>query len=460
MEFGRGGVAAVRFQPHKIPTTIQLKEIPKGFYNFAIGLYLLHMALMAELTAFFPAVLMRFRMISFLLVAALALAAIASRALLRGISLRAILVYAVFLLMAVSGIVYQPENLTYVKEIVFQGYFIKYVLLFSALFLFEEDPDVRIHQLTVISLASLLMYQYGISHGMFLNEDGLLHYMTVGYGCASWWVIWTQGIFYYKNKLIKLSCLLVSLYFAIFILNYGNRGALVVILVALAVLMMVYIPLKYLVLLGVVILLTTSAAFLFLQPLMELAGDLLGFDLTLSRNFRLLSNGLLGYDSGRLPIYRVCFEAILRHPLLGNGSQGDRAATFAALEYASNAHNAVIELCVNFGVVFGGLIYVWLLYVGFQMLFRCQNRDWRALFLPLYTYSMVMIFFSGEFYESGHLLSSIIIYLTYVSRNRCVDRQRTAVWIKPCTQKRSLVHSPDFQPGGVAYTKKETRDCL
>ena len=57
----------MRFQPHKIPTTIQLKEIPKGFYNFAIGLYLLHMALMAELTAFFPAVLMRFRMISFLL---------------------------------------------------------------------------------------------------------------------------------------------------------------------------------------------------------------------------------------------------------------------------------------------------------------------------------------------------------------------------------------------------------
>ena len=147
---------------------------------------------------------------------------------------------------------------------------------------------------------------------MFLNEDGLLHYMTVGYGCASWWVIWTQGIFYYKNKLIKLSCLLVSLYFAIFILNYGNRGALVVIVVALAVLMMVYIPLKYLVLLGVVILLATSAAFLFLQPLMELAGDLLGFDLTLSRNFRLLSNGLLGYDSGRLPIYRVCFEAILQ----------------------------------------------------------------------------------------------------------------------------------------------------
>lgn len=421
----------MRVHQHKIPTAIHLSAIPEGFYNFAIGLYILHMAVMAELTSFFPDTLMRFRMISFLIVAVLALLAIASRVLFRGISLRIVLAYAIFLLMAVSGIVYQPDNLVYVKEIVFQGAFIKYVLLFSALFLFEENPDVRIRQLTVIALAALLMYQYGVSHGMYVGERGDFYYMTVGYGSTPWWVILTQGIFYYKNKFVKLACLFGSLYFAAFIINYGNRGALVVIAVALVVLMVVYIPLKYLVLLSVAILLAGTAALLFLQPLMQLASNLLEFDLTLSRNFRLLSEGALGYDSGRFPIYQACFDVILQHPLLGNGSQGDRAATLKALGSAMSAHNSVLELFVNFGVILGGLLYVWLLYIGFQMLFRCQNRDFRALFLPFYVYSMIATFFSGGFYESGYLLSSVIIYLTYISGKRHADRQRTTIQISP-----------------------------
>lgn len=408
---------------YKIPTVIELSRMPDRFYNFAIGLYLLHMALMAELTFYFPDVLMRFRMPSFLLVAVLALAAVSSRAIFRGVSLRSILVYFVFLLMALSGIIYHPENLVYMKETVFQGYFIKYVFLFSALFLFEDKPDVRIRQLTIIALAVLLMYQYGVSHGMYLNEDGNFEYMSVGYGCAPWWTILAQGIFYYKNKLAKLFCLIGSFYFAGFILNYGNRGALAVIAVMLIILLIVYIPLKYLVLLGGFLLLTMLGILLFLQPIMEMAGDLLGFDLTVSRNFRLLSSGSIGYDSGRMPIYNACFDAILQHPLFGNGSNGDRAATFAKLGSPISAHNVIIELCVNFGVIIGVLIYIWILYVGFRMLFRCQSRNWRALFLPFYVYSMVQLFFSGILYESGHLLASVTIYFTYTFHNKCIDHQ-------------------------------------
>lgn len=428
----------MRVHQHKIPTAIHLSAMPKGFYNFAVGLYLLHMAVMAELTFFFPDTLLRFRMISFLLVAVLALSVIASRALFKGVSPKAVLAYAIFLLMAVSGIVYQPDNLVYVKEVVFRGSFIKYVLLFSALFLFEEDPDTRVRQLTVISLASLFVYQYGSSHGLYVNEKGYFEYMNVGYGSAQWWVILAQGIFYYKNKLVKLACLLGSLYFAVFILNYGNRGALVVVAVAIVVLMAVYIPLKHLVLLGVVLILAGFAVLPFLQPIMRLAGDLLGFDLTLSRNFRLLSEGALGYDSGRFPIWRVCFDVILQHPLLGNGSQEERAAAMIRLGEAHYAHNIVLELCVDFGVIAGALIYLWLLYVGFRMLFHCQDRDWRALFLPFYVYSMVQLFWSGTFYESGHLLSSVIIYLTYVSEGRHAARQRTTVRITSHLRKKGF----------------------
>lgn len=410
----------MRMRRYRIPTAIELKELPDRFYDFAVGLYLLHMALMAQLTSFFPGALSRFRMPSFLLVALMALAAVGSRALFRGLPLRCVLAYFIFLSMALSAAVYQPENFVYMKELLFQGSFIKFVLIFSALFIFEEKPDVRTRQLTVIALAALLMYQYGVSHGMLLSSKGQVSYMAVGYGCAPWWVILAQGIFYYRNKLVRLACLIGSLYFAGFIINYGNRGALAVIAAALLILLIMYVPLKYLALLGGLLsLLAVVILPLFFRPIMELAGGLLGFDLTRSRNFRLLSSGILGYDSGRIPIFRACFDAILRHPFLGNGSGADRAAVAALTDRGpAYAHNILVELCVDFGVIAGALVFGWLLYIGFRMLFKCRDRDWRALFFPFYTFSMVELFFSETFYQSGYLLAAVVIYLTYSARLR------------------------------------------
>lgn len=402
---------------YRLPQTIHLDRISKRFYNLSIGLYLLHMAVMADLTSFYPDVLMRFRVPSFILVSCLALLAIGSRVLRKQLPLRAILLYLILLSLMLAGFLH-PENVPYIKEILFQGYFIKYVLLFSLLFLYEEDPDIRNRQLTVIAIASLLVYQLGISQDMFYDENGNFEYMTVGYGCAQWWVVLAQGVFYYRNKLIKLACFIGTVYFAAIIAVYGNRGALVLLFFTVALLMAIYIPLKHLTLLGIVILSALGGILLFLEPILLKVGNIFGLDLENSRNFILLTRGVLGRDSGRFPIYRECFGAILRHPLFGNGIGGDRVAT----ELHGYAHNIVLELCVDFGVIIGLLIYGWLLYVGFQMLFRCHNRAWRALFLPFYTFSMIQLIFSGSLYRSGYLLASLVIYLTYVTyvKHNCI----------------------------------------
>ena len=56
----------------KIYHTIPLNRLPTILYNAAIGLYLLHFAVMAELTNIYPDALMRFRMSSFALAASYA----------------------------------------------------------------------------------------------------------------------------------------------------------------------------------------------------------------------------------------------------------------------------------------------------------------------------------------------------------------------------------------------------
>ena len=412
-----------RMKQYRIPHTIDLREAPDRFHNFAVGLYLLHMAVMANLTLCFEDALLRFRMPSFLLAALLALIAVGYRAAFRGVPLRALLLYLVFFSMAASAALSQPEALTYMKDILFSGSFVKFALLFSLVFVFEEEPETRVRQLTVISIVSLLVYQLGVSRGVFVYDDGKFAYMPIGYGAAPWWCIVAQGVFYYKNKFARLICLVTAAYFAVFIATYGNRGALVVVLAALAVFLVVYVPLKHLVLLGGFAVLAIMGALLFLEPIMGMAGKFLGFDLTQSRTFRLVSSGRLWYDSGRFPIYKACFGAILRSPLLGNGAGGDFIATSSQLDEASYAHNIVIELCVDFGVVAGALVYIWLLYIGARMLFKCRDRSQRALFLPFYVFSMIKLFFSGTFYESGYLLASVMIYAACSSRSQSPVRR-------------------------------------
>lgn len=398
----------------RIPQSIRLGEPSHMFEQLAVGLYLLHMAIMADLTACFP-ILGPLRLPSFLLVALFAFLAVFGRLLRKGIPLRPFLFYLAYFAVVLSGALYSQENLPYIRDILFTGSFIKYSLIFSALFLWEDAPDVRIRQLTAIAVVAMLVYQLGIARGAYYNETAnVLEYMTVGYGMAPWWIILAQGIFYYRSKPAKLLCLLGCLYFGAIIAVYGNRGALVVLILSVAVFLLAYLPLTKLILTGVAALAALAAFLAFLEPILSLAGSVLHVDLTQSRNFRLLLEGELTYDSGRMPIYRACLKAILDHPLLGKGVGGDRTI-FPSGAYA---HNIILELCVSLGLVAGILVFAWLLYIGLRMIFRCRDRNWRALFLPFYVFSMGSLFFSGSLYESGHLMAAIVIYLSYTAYYR------------------------------------------
>lgn len=378
-----------------------------GFYNFAVFFYLLYTACYAELSLCVP-LFSRLRLPMFVLAVGMLGLAVLMRLKEKKLPLKILLFYLLYFAVVLSGVLYSGSSLPYIGNIMLNQSFIKYSLLFSAVFLFEDTPDTRVRQLTVVSLVTLLVFQVGISKGFFLDDKGRLEYMAVGYGCAPWWIFIAQGILYYKNKLIKLACLLFAVYFAFIIAVYGNRGALLVIALAALLGLIVYLPPKRLAIVGAGIAAALTLTVLFLEPLLKLAGRLLHMDLTLSRNFRLLDSGMLTYDSGRQSIYRECWNAVVNRPLLGYGVGGDRLVTTGH----GYAHNIVLELCVSLGVLVGLLVFCWLLYLGFRMLFCCRDRAWTALFFPFYVFSMIELFFSGSVYESGWLMAAIVIFLT------------------------------------------------
>ena len=388
------------------------------FYNVAVFLYLLHMVVMANLTMYYPDTLMRFRLPSFAIVTALLLLAILLQLQERSFPLSTILSFVGIVAAILCGAAIYDETIPILKAIFLKGYFIKYVFLFSLIFTLEKDPQTRRKQLLVVATVALATYQLGVILEVYGSKNNF-EYMTVGYGCAPWWAIVTQGVFSCTKKLSRLVCLALSTYFAGFITLYGNRGALLIILLTIPILVIAYIPRKKKI--AFLLFMAAGAVILYsnLGPILQWSGEKLNMNLDNSRNFRLLAHDRLTYDSGRFPIYKAVLDTLEENPLLARGIGADRLLTPSG----SYVHNIVLELCVDFGVIIGLLLYSWLLYIGFYMFIRCKSREWRALFLPFYCYSMIELFLSGSLWESGYLFAAIAVYLRF----RCLNREEKAL---------------------------------
>ncbi|HEX3233689.1 MAG TPA: O-antigen ligase family protein [Gemmatimonadales bacterium] len=61
--------------------------------------------------------------------------------------------------------------------------------------------------------------------------------------------------------------------------------------------------------------------------------------------------------SGRTDVWRAAWPLLVKHPVLGVGFQGSRAALLAAVPWASYAHNALLQTLLDLGVL--GAVLLW-----------------------------------------------------------------------------------------------------
>lgn len=392
-------------------------------YSWAVCIYMLHMAVMANLTYCFPDVLGWLRIPSFVFVTGLLIVAIVYRVLTRPFPRNAVVFLSAFILAILSGALYSTANISHIWNILIKGSFAKYVLLFAVAFLYEENPDKRFRQLVVIGVLSMCVYWLIVHLGL-INDDSF-HYMTIGYGCMPWWIMILQGIFYFPKKYEKLLCLVVTVYFAAFILFYGNRGAMVLLILIVLLSIFVWLPFRKSLKVGLVLLVAAILLVVNITSVLKSFGIIFGFKKDVSRILEVTSKrDNLFYDSGRLPKWTAGLESIIQHPFFGTGVGSDRVIL------GTYVHNVVIELAMDFGIVIAVAVYVWLLSVGWHMIFLCKDRSWKALFIPFYTFSMFQLLLSSTIWESGYLVASIIIYFAYKNQRErikvCENESKSA----------------------------------
>ena len=134
-----------------------------------------------------------------------------------------------------------------------------------------------------------------------------------------------------------------------------------------------------------------------------------------SRTLNMYYNGDLTNDTGRESIQQYYWNRLLQAPLFGIGVWGDRT-----LEGAAYCHNVLLEICLDFGLLVGPVLLLWLI-VKFIKVYlessKCRRNQlvgfFSALILPLMT--------SGSYLISNELALFIgICFLVHKDNNYAI----------------------------------------
>ena len=148
----------------------------------------------------------------------------------------------------------------------------------------------------------------------------------------------------------------------------------------------------------------------------------------LSSGYRILymiTNGYLLKSEGRINIYKICIDLIIKSPCGGVGILSDRvkiAEQFGGGFIGTYAHNIILEWLLQFGIIVGGLLLLGLGIICWKLLFRTKDRDKRTVSVYLVGFGMSFLMLSGTAFDCCELCALLGMGLGSVKmcfRDRC-----------------------------------------
>ena len=201
----------------------------------------------------------------------------------------------------------------------------------------------------------------------------------------------------------------ISAISAVLIIGYGGRGAIVVLFLFVAILVVIRIldgntssTKKFVLITGVV--LVGIVILIFGDQLLELLISILTRHNINSRSIEMFLGGSFSDSNGRDKIWRTVLEAIPNGLPFGYGLFGDRPFV-APLHYAGYSHNLFLELLVSFGVI-GAVCIIYIISDAIRMIILCRDENWRIIYVILFVCSCKLLlsltlWYSWEFWAAA-----------------------------------------------------------
>ena len=212
--------------------------------------------------------------------------------------------------------------------------------------------------------------------------------MGLGYACITCVLFLLWG-FAEKKQIIDLICVIGLL---VMIFMYGSRGPLAGI-----VLFTVYFGTRYFHKKGqdiVCLLMLIAIVFLviFYKDIMNAVYNVLDSMGITSRSIYLLANQSLNYDAGRNNIWEVLINEIQKNPFRIRGINAEYAVS------KTYAHNLIIELVYQHGIIIGGVALLFILAKIIDTL-RLNVKEDSAVICLIFMFSSIpSLMFSGSFW--------------------------------------------------------------
>ena len=334
----------------------------------------------------------------------------------RVIQVNDILFYIVCALICGFSYVCYPQNATYM-EVYFPDFLYSVLLVY-----FVGVSMVRIKK--IFPHLELLSYITVICFFIFKNfvtTDG--ETVSAGGDMSGAYAILPHLMFISWRAIIRKgwSRILVPLVSVGILLILGNRGSLLCYIIFIIVYFLI-LEKKYkqpiFCIISAVLLVVTMC---FSETIMMMAYyfvDSIGYS---TRIFdKMLEDELLD-SSGRNEIADMLINSIAERPFLGYGIAGDR------LICDTYAHNLFLEFLVSYGVVFGGVIILMLIYIILRAYFKTHDIELKVFFLILFFSGFFPLMLSSTYLQEPDLFLFIGFSVLLAFRSKSIDHHKDLI---------------------------------
>ena len=300
-------------------------------------------------------------------------------------------------------------------------------LLFS---LFDDPKDLR----EILTKAAYVLFFFQVvvvflpafRRGYWIDiapngsEMHIRYSLSFGYDMLFLFIVFfLEGL--RKHKIIHFSLAIVCI---ILMITNGGRGAIVVLVLSIAVLLVsniidrkTSVPKKALLISGIVILFLVYC-FFFDEIIAFLLKFVTSHNIN-SRSIEMILNGSFLGTNGSDRIWAVVIEAIKEGGPFGYGLFGDRPFV-APIHVAGYSHNLFLELLVSFGVIGAGII-IYIISDTIKMLFFCKDPEWKTVYFILFSCSCKLLLSFSLWYTWEFWAAAAVAY-KYKTTNKRSNR--------------------------------------
>lgn len=315
-----------------------------------------------------------------------------------------------------------------------------YAFLFFSL---QDDPEKLLKHLSIYAFFDFVFLIFvelmpALSRGYWIDIDPKGREIHLAYSLSfGYMIMFPTVVFIYlfikKKKLYFLALAIGGLWC---VLTQGNRGALIIPIVFIGLMLISYmigkdsVSKKTLKIASIFI--SMGIVWMYSQTLLDQALKLVKKYGISSRNIEMLISGNMSNDNGREVIWNTVINAINNGGPFGYGVLGDRPFV-SPIHYVGYSHNLFLEMTVSLGII-GMAICVYIVLDAVRMIFLCKVTAWRELYIIFFSVSFQLML-SMSFWYVWEFWAAAAIAFKYRSLKKkgAVEQPEQTTAARPAT---------------------------